>query len=86
MDFLRQSLGGGQIPADLAAAAAQFGGFFNENFQVPFGAMPPTQQPQGSTGAPPASAAALRQLPTISVTAEDLVDPSNRECCICFEE
>ena len=42
------------------------------------------QQPPG--GPPPASGSALRQLPTISVTAEDLVEPSNRECCICFEE
>jgi len=44
------------------------------------------QQQGPSTGPPPASAAALRQLPTISVSAEDLVEPSNRECCICFEE
>ena len=44
------------------------------------------QQSSGSGGPPPASLASLRQLPTISVTAEDLVEPSNRECCICFEE
>ena len=88
MDFLRQSLGGGQSPADLAAAAAaQLGGFFNENFHIPFGGpMPQMPMQQGTPGPPPASDAALRQLPTISVTAEDLVDPCNRECCICFEE
>ena len=87
MDFLRQSFGGGQSPADLAAAAAaQIGGLFNENFHVPFGVIPQMPTPHGPTGPPPASQAALRQLPTISVTAEDLVDPCNRECCICFEE
>ncbi|CAJ1967037.1 unnamed protein product [Cylindrotheca closterium] len=43
----------------------------------------PTEQiPQGI---PPASARAIRQLPTICVTPEDLVDPNNRECCICLE-
>mmetsp|Transcript_28240 Transcript_28240/g.41722 ORF Transcript_28240/g.41722 Transcript_28240/m.41722 type:complete len:578 (+) Transcript_28240:83-1816(+) len=45
--------------------------------------------PQGvgmANGPPPASAKALRQLPTVSVTPEDLVDESNRECCICLEE
>jgi len=41
------------------------------------------QQP---SAIPPASLSALRQLPTIVVTPEDLVDPTNRECCICFEE
>lgn len=35
---------------------------------------------------PPASTRAIRQLPTVSVTPEDLVDENNRECCICFEE
>jgi uncharacterized protein (DUF4415 family) len=39
-----------------------------------------------SQRAPPASARAIRQLPTIRVAPEDLVDPSNRECCICLEE
>jgi len=42
--------------------------------------------PQGPTGPPPASRKAIRQLPTIMVTSEDLVDESNRECCICFDE
>jgi len=36
--------------------------------------------------APPASTKAIRQLPTVSVNPEDLVDENNRECCICFEE
>lgn len=34
---------------------------------------------------PPASARAIRQLPTIAVAPEDLVDENNRECCICME-
>jgi hypothetical protein len=42
---------------------------------------PPETQPH-----PPASTRAIRQLPTVSVTPEDLVDENNRECCICFEE
>ena len=35
---------------------------------------------------PPASQKATRQLPAIRVAPEDLVEPSNRECCICLEE
>jgi len=34
---------------------------------------------------PPASNRALRTLPTVTVAPEDLVDETNRECCICFE-
>lgn len=34
---------------------------------------------------PPASENALRTLPIVKVTPEDLVDENNRECCICFE-
>ena len=44
---------------------------------------PPQQQPQRN---PPASKRAIRQLPTVVVAPEDLVDPNNRECCICLEE
>jgi hypothetical protein len=40
----------------------------------------------GNQGAPPASMRAIRKLPTIRVSPEDLVEPSNRECCICLEE
>eukprot|EP00980_Cylindrotheca_fusiformis_P008770 scaffold1869_cov122-Cylindrotheca_fusiformis.AAC.32 len=51
----------------------------------------PTQQNRGPQHdgvqvTPPASSRAIRQLPTIRVSPEDLVDPSNRECCICLEE
>ena len=35
---------------------------------------------------PPASQRSIRQLPTVAVSAEDLVDENNRSCCICFEE
>mmetsp|Transcript_12432 Transcript_12432/g.25810 ORF Transcript_12432/g.25810 Transcript_12432/m.25810 type:complete len:407 (-) Transcript_12432:168-1388(-) len=42
---------------------------------------PPEQRP-----APPASRRAIRQLPTVVVKPEDLVDESNRECCICLDE
>lgn len=40
----------------------------------------------GPRGPPPASSKALRQLPTVVVSPEDLIDESNRECCICLEE
>jgi len=39
-----------------------------------------------NAGAPPASRKTIRQLPTVVVTPEDLVDETNRECCICLEE
>lgn len=35
---------------------------------------------------PPASETAVRRLPTIRVAPEDLVDESNRQCCICYGE
>mmetsp|Transcript_26050 Transcript_26050/g.39430 ORF Transcript_26050/g.39430 Transcript_26050/m.39430 type:complete len:420 (+) Transcript_26050:154-1413(+) len=35
---------------------------------------------------PPTSAKVLRQLPTIRVKPEDLVDENNRTCCICLEK
>ena len=44
------------------------------------------QQQSNNQRAPPASTRALRQLPTIRVAPEDLIDPANRECCICLEE
>lgn len=43
------------------------------------------QQEQSSTAIPPASDRAIRTIPTVMVTPEDLVDENNRECCICFE-
>jgi len=35
---------------------------------------------------PPASQNAIRLIPIVAITAEDLVDENNRECCICFDE
>jgi len=43
------------------------------------------QGQQGPQPNPPASCKAIRQLPTVIVKPEDLVDENNRECCICFE-
>ena len=44
---------------------------------------PPPQEPQKAR---PASMKAIKKLPTIRVAPEDLIDPNNRECCICLEE
>jgi hypothetical protein len=54
----------------------------------PFATATAPQQPppESSRPAPPASARAIRQLPMIRVAPEDLVEPCNRECCICLEE
>jgi len=67
----------GQRAADFFRRGVQ-----NDGVQMPM-PQPPQQQTQRN---PPASKRAIRQLPTILVTSEDLVDPSNRECCICLEE
>jgi hypothetical protein len=60
-----------------AAQAAQY----DTTFPSRGGSSPPVNQ-----RAPPASDRAIRQLPTIRVAPEDLIEPSNRECCICLEE
>jgi hypothetical protein len=44
------------------------------------------QEQQRDPPPAPASSKAVRQLPTVVVTPEDLVDPNNRECCICLEK
>ncbi|KAL7579728.1 hypothetical protein ACA910_021871 [Epithemia clementina (nom. ined.)] len=38
-----------------------------------------------SRGPPPASDRAIRDLPLIRIRTEDLVDPVNRECCVCLD-
>ena len=48
--------------------------------------IPLSKAGDGNTGAPPASRKTIRQIPTVVVTPEDLVDETNRECCICLEE
>jgi hypothetical protein len=60
-----------------AAQAARY----DTTFPSPGGSSPPVNQ-----RAPPASDRAILQLPTIRVGPEDLIEPSNRECCICLEE
>jgi hypothetical protein len=64
---------------------------FNDPFQFAqqqTAAFQQAMDPQvgGNRGAPPTSSKALRQLPIVTVTPEDLVDENNRECCICLEE
>jgi len=47
----------------------------------------PQQAPPGPPQqAPPATAKAIKQLPTILVSPEDLIDPANRECCVCLDD
>ena len=46
----------------------------------------PQEQPPTTQRAPPASMKAIKHLPTIRVQPEDLVDPNNRECCICLDD
>ena len=43
------------------------------------------QQEHRPQTTPPASQRAIQQLPMVLVAPEDLVEESNRECCICFE-
>jgi hypothetical protein len=72
------------------------GGGGHNNYSDPFqfaqqqaaAAFQQAMDPQagGNRGAPPTSSKALRQLPIVTVTPEDLVDENNRECCICLEE
>ena len=51
----------------------------------------PQQQWQGMThqqpnNTPPTSKRALRNLPTVTVTSDDLIEESNKNCCICLED
>ena len=58
----------------------------NHAFGATAGVAANLEEQQEPRGPPPASRRAIRQLPTVMVTSEDLVDENNRECCICFEE
>jgi Ring finger domain len=51
--------------------------------QRPGGARAPTQQ---AKKAPPASDRAIRNLAQVKVTADDLLEETNKECLICLEE
>ena len=48
-------------------------------------AMRASLRPQQPPPPVAASQNAIRQLPTVKVSREDLIDPCNRECCICLE-
>jgi len=39
-----------------------------------------------TTVAPPASKRILRNLPTVQVTQDDLIEETNKNCCICLED
>jgi len=43
-------------------------------------------EPLSCNATPAASERAIRQIPTVAVTQEDLIDENNRSCCICFDE
>eukprot|EP00553_Chaetoceros_curvisetus_P001310 CAMPEP_0204621072 /NCGR_PEP_ID=MMETSP0717-20131115/6909_1 /ASSEMBLY_ACC=CAM_ASM_000666 /TAXON_ID=230516 /ORGANISM="Chaetoceros curvisetus" /LENGTH=686 /DNA_ID=CAMNT_0051635411 /DNA_START=191 /DNA_END=2251 /DNA_ORIENTATION=+ len=62
------------------ANEAQAHAFANAAHEAAAAAQQPPSRPN-----PPASCKAIRQLPTVIVTPEDLVDENNRECCICLE-
>jgi len=79
-EFLAEAFGHGLTREQFYAAAqqaAQEAGLGNPNGQQ--------QGHQGPQPNPPASCKSIRQLPTVIVKPEDLVDENNRECCICFE-
>jgi len=42
------------------------------------------QEEAEARGPPPASAQAIRRLPTVVVAAEDLIEEQNRQCAVCF--
>lgn len=46
----------------------------------------PQHQPQRPSVAPPASKRLLRNLPTVRVTSDDLIEETNKNCCICLDD
>ena len=44
------------------------------------------QQPAASSKAPPASFKVLQSLPMVKITADDLLEQTNKECIVCLEE
>lgn len=77
-----RGLGLGGRPAATAAAERAHRG--SDSRGGGGGAQAPS--PWVESAAPPASAKILRQLPVVKVRPADLVDPTNRECCICLDE
>ena len=63
------------------------GGFFyqmfGENGQAQFQGGHHQQQPNNT---PPTSKRTLRSLPTVMATGDDLIEESNKNCCICLED
>ena len=52
-------------------------------FMFPDQETPPTRQE--NRGAPPACKRAIDSLPTVVVTADDLLEETNKECLICLD-
>ena len=44
------------------------------------------QEQQQPNNTPPTSKRALRNLPTVTVTSDDLIEESNKNCCICLDD
>lgn len=63
-------------PVDPAVVQQVFGGAFQMHHQEP--------EPERRTGPPPTSAAVLRRLPKIKVTAYDIIANEGSECSICL--
>jgi Ring finger domain len=85
--------------ADFAASASRFAANFNENNNTRGGhfnnsgtnARNQRRETVNSSSsqarrAPPASTRAIRNLPIVKVTADDLLEETNKECLICLEE
>ena len=74
---MRMFEGFGNFAADLGAA------WGIDRTPPRYGQQQQQQQPQQP---PPTSRKQLRNLPTVRVTADDLIEESNKNCCICLED
>ena len=63
-----------------------FGDLFGQEFQQQFQHNAQQQPQRPSTTAPPASKRLLRNLPAVKVTADDLIEETNKNCCVCLED
>lgn len=61
-------------------------GALSDFFHLNHFAAPPAGQAASNTKAPPASKKALATLPMVKVTADDILEATNKECLICLEE
>lgn len=75
-------------PTVVVTRSIMFGGFadlFNfGNILQPQG--PPPPAPNGNSKTPPASHRILASLPLVKVTADDILEVTNKECLICLDE